>query len=128
MQSEDEPTPDLKTKRKWSKQVPHMDDAFDQTKTPSERQCSKEKILNEIRMRGWNMKESKGFKYLTSILNGNVSLHNCRVLAQTVEAYMGLQLDREAFRRKSVCVKWFDENYELIRPFVDKHIVISFSD
>ena len=59
----------MKTKKQISeeevnkkKEVPKLDEAFDKAKTPSERQCKKEKILNSYRLKNWDMKTSNVFK------------------------------------------------------------------
>ena len=108
------------------KEVPRLDEAFDKAKTPSERQCKKEKILNSIRMANWDMRNSNAFKYLNEKLGGDTSLYNCRVLAQVIQAYTGIQLDREASRRKTVCIKWFDENLDVVKDFIDNHVELAF--
>jgi hypothetical protein len=41
-------------------------------------------------------------------------------LAQVICSEIGIQVDREAKRRKEVLIKWFDENYSAIRGILSK--------
>lgn len=45
-------------------------------------------------------------------------------LAQVVSEKLGISLDREATRRKSVLYKWFDENLTVIEDFLSNSVVV----
>jgi hypothetical protein len=45
-------------------------------------------------------------------------------VAEVIAINVKLALDRESKRKKPALIKWFDENFELIGPFLDRLILL----
>jgi hypothetical protein len=45
-------------------------------------------------------------------------------LAQVIAQHLHIRLDREAFRRKRVLLKWYDENWARVEPFIRQNIIV----
>lgn len=83
-----------------------------------------EKVRNMERMEGFDEKNSYAYAKLCEMYGPKPSQHELLSLAQVISENMNISLDREAFRRKRVLIKWFDENFTQIEPFWKKHIVV----
>ena len=87
------------------------------------RQCQKEKELNRIRLLGWSLEYSPANNYLTARFpkfNKNI----LEDLAKVVSIQLQIPLDREAQRNKTICIKWFDEHFSLIKPFLESCLCV----
>lgn len=84
-----------------------------------------EKIRNEERLRGFNEKGSVAYQELCDLFGPKPSQQELLSLAQVVSEHLNILLDREATRRKKVLIKWYDEHYHLVSPFLKSKILIT---
>ena len=83
-----------------------------------------EKVTNKQRMAGFVEKSSHAYLDLCRRYGPKPSQQELLSLAQAISETLQILLDREAFRRKKVLIKWFDENYAVIEPFLDRNVLI----
>lgn len=83
-----------------------------------------EKARNMERMEGFDERESYAYNKLCERYGPKPSQHELLSLAQVISENLDILLDREAFRRKRVLIKWFDENFTKIEPFWENYIVV----
>ena len=74
-------------------------------------------------MSGFVMNESEAWRF-QSARWGPISKCQLIALGQVVADVLQLDLVREYKRRKSTMVKWFDEYWDVIRPFIEKRVQI----
>ena len=79
-------------------------------------QTERERI--QIRLSGFKPKSSFAYKELIARF-GNICHYDLLSIAQVLATAAGLTIDRDAKRRKSVLIKWFDENWITISPFLN---------
>lgn len=91
-------------------------------------QLEKEHHLNSLRMGGWVLDTSLGHQFLNKFLGSGYALTDALCLAKLLSCYLDIPLDRAAQRRKSVLVKWFDENIRVIEPFCNNHVKPLFNE
>ena len=84
-------------------------------KTPSE----SERTRVEKRLGGFGFQKSQAWKEIVVRYGDTLSQNELLGIASIVSAKIGVKLDREAKRRKDVLIKWFDENLENIKPYLD---------
>ncbi|OHT04139.1 hypothetical protein TRFO_06457 [Tritrichomonas foetus] len=61
---------------------------------------------------------------VTSLYGVHPTQQQLLSLALIASKHLGISLDREASRRKIVLLKWFDENIDVIEPFLKNNVVI----
>ena len=83
-----------------------------------------EKIRNKQRLAGFDEKKSYAYMDLCNRYGPKPSQQELLSLAQVLSENLNILLDREALRRKRVLIKWFDENYHIIEPFLTNKILI----
>jgi hypothetical protein len=83
-----------------------------------------EKLRNSQRLVGFDEKSSVAYSFLHDRFWPKPSRHELLSLAQVVSEHLHILLDREAFRRKRVLFKWYDENWGMVEPFIRQNIVI----
>jgi hypothetical protein len=88
------------------------------------RQNEFERIKNSQRLIGFDEKTSVAFSFLSERFGPKLSRHELLSLAQVLSEQLHILLDREAFRRKRVLVKWYDENWAQVEPFIRGNIII----
>ncbi|KAH0785637.1 hypothetical protein GPJ56_010387 [Histomonas meleagridis] len=71
------------------------------------------------RLSGFNPKESLVWKEITRRFGVNIKQPELVSIATVLANSAKIKLDRDAKRRKTVLIKWFDENYPLISPYLD---------
>ncbi|KAK8864939.1 hypothetical protein M9Y10_010466 [Tritrichomonas musculus] len=72
----------------------------------------------------FNYKDSKAWQKLSAKFGEKINLNEALSLAEIVSYHLDIQLYREYRRRKSMLIKWFDENLELIWPFIEQKITV----
>jgi hypothetical protein len=83
-----------------------------------------EKIRNSQRLVGFDEKSSVACSFLSERFGAKMSRHELLSLAQIISEHLHILLDREAFRRKRVLFKWYDENWAIVEPFIRRNIVV----
>jgi hypothetical protein len=74
----------------------------------------------EARLTGFDPTRSRAWADIRSRFGDSLNQMELRSLAEVVGAEIGVKVDREAKRRKEVLIKWFDENYALMEPVLEK--------
>jgi hypothetical protein len=90
-------------------QLPGQSLAFDTNK-------EKERIAS--RLSGFNAKDNGVWKVITQRFGSSIKQPELLSMAQVLAAHASIRLDRDAKRRKSVLVKWFQENWAAIEPYL----------
>ena len=86
-----------------------------------------EKKRIAMRMNGFDPKDNRVWSEIANRFGANVKQGELTNIAQVIAAHAGIKLDRDAKRRKGVLLKWFDENWEKITPFLD-YVILASSD
>ena len=89
----------------------------------SAKQWEKEQKLKELRKQNWSLETSLANAFLTELLP-HFNKNFVTALAKIISTHLGIQFDREAQRDKSICIKWFDEHYDQVIPFIESNICI----
>lgn len=77
----------------------------------------KERITN--RLNGFNPKDNPAWREITTRFGNNIKQPELLSIATVLASNANIKLDRDAKRRKSVLIKWFEENWKAILPFLD---------
>ena len=93
-------------------------------KTTTNDQLQIEKLLIMNRMKDFDPNKGRVNDMFMNMFGYVPTREQLLSLARVVSIYLHLQLDREAFRRKEVLIKWYDEHYETVFPFIQNHIKI----
>ena len=83
-----------------------------------------EQYRNQLRLKNFNEKESVAYIKLCKLYGPKPSQQELLSLAHVISANLNIFLDREAIRRKKVLIKWFDENFAKIEPFLMENVLI----
>jgi hypothetical protein len=83
----------------------------------SEGNKEKERIAD--RLNGFNVKDNSVWRAITKRFGANLKQQELLSIAKVLASHANVKLDRDAKRRKSVLVKWFDEHWEELTPFLD---------
>ena len=83
-------------------------------------QSEREKAHIKKRLKGFQWKESAAWQDITRFFGPGLSQEELLAIAEILASAAGLKTDREARRRKEVLIKWFDENYNVLRPMFDR--------
>lgn len=78
-----------------------------------------EKIRVFKRLSGFVAKESMVWMELTRRFGDNLKHGELLSIAEVVSVNANILLDRDAKRRKTVLIKWFQENWAQIHPFLN---------
>ncbi|OHT05398.1 hypothetical protein TRFO_06001 [Tritrichomonas foetus] len=84
---------------------------------PNEGNKEKERINS--RLNGFNPKDNPAWREITQRFGNNIKQPELLSIATVLANNASLKLDRDAKRRKSVLIKWFEENWSAIQPFLD---------
>lgn len=84
---------------------------------PMETNKEKERINN--RLMGFNPKDNTVWREITSRFGANIKQPELLSIAQVLATSASIKLDRDAKRRKSVLIKWFEENWASIHPYLE---------
>jgi hypothetical protein len=77
----------------------------------------KQRIAN--RLQGFNPKDNQIWNALAQKFGTNLKQPELLSIAAVLSKSANVRLDRDAKRRKSVLLKWFEENWNSICPFLD---------
>lgn len=67
-------------------------------------------------VKGFNANRSIAWIYLRSNYGDKITHNELIRIAKIVSTYTGIKVSRDAKRRKVVLLKWFDENWQTIKP------------
>lgn len=83
--------------------------------------------LNRVKMRinGFSLQTSVAWSYLTFKYGEKLTHDELTSIAELISGHVGIHLDRDAKRRKIVLVKWFDENWPVIEPYL-QYVVLEY--
>ena len=84
-----------------------------------------EKKRISARMSNFQPKECKAWKEITQKFGNNIKQQELLSIANVLSSSAKLKLDRDAKRRKTVLIKWFDENWEAIKPFLPYVVLVN---
>jgi hypothetical protein len=123
---EEEWDEDIAEQAFWSGEL--FDSTKSQTQTREKRKnCSqgvKETKLVSHRLRGFNRSYCASQRLLDELYGPMIHGMDILTLARICGHYLRLYLDREAFRRLSCRIKWFEENLGVVEPFLRSHVVV----
>ena len=91
---------------------------------PQQKVNCDEKQRIAMRMNGFDLKENHIWDELSKRFGANIKRGELTNIAKVLADAANIKLDRDAKRRKSVLLKWFDEHWETISPLLD-YIVLS---
>lgn len=86
---------------------------------PTESTGTKEKERIAERLAGFNPKDNSVWHEITQRFGASIKQPELLSIANVLAQNANIKLDRDAKRRKSVLIKWFEENWSSIRPFLD---------
>ena len=76
------------------------------------------------KLKDFEPKASRAWISLTSRYGPKINQNQLLSLAEVVSYQLNLGLFREYKRRKEMLIKWFDENYDAVWPFIENHITV----
>ena len=83
----------------------------------NEENPEKKRISN--RLSGFNAKDNIAWKEITRRFGSNIKQPELLSIAQAIANCANIRLDRDAKRRKSVLIKWFNENWNSICSYLN---------
>ena len=72
------------------------------------------------RLKGFNYEISNTWQELRKRFSSGVTHSELKSVAQVLCCYTKLKLDRDAQRDNRVLIKWFDENWETLKDYINK--------
>lgn len=90
---------------------------------PIQSQTELERMRVDKRLKGFQVKDSIAWKEICKRFGSNLNQVELLSIAEVIGNQLNIKVDREAKRRKEVLIKWFDENYSSIGPFLDKIVL-----
>jgi hypothetical protein len=105
--------------------------ALDSSSMPMPMPTEQEWVEKE--MRGFNWENSQPWRYLTQRFGDHMSKSKVLALGQVCAAELKklnpkIRFDREYTRRKGTMIKWFSDHWDLILPFLENHVHITFAE
>jgi hypothetical protein len=88
-------------------------------KLVSEPDHSRERARIANRLHGRTPKQSRAWQEITRRFGPNVKHPELLGIAMVISENANVRLDRDAKRRKAVLIKWFDENWADVSPYLD---------
>ncbi|EAX98890.1 hypothetical protein TVAG_210840 [Trichomonas vaginalis G3] len=79
---------------------------------------NQEKDRIKGRLTGFDTKNNIAWHEITSRFGENVKQQELLSIANVLSLNANIKLDRDAKRRKSVLIKWFNENWTVLAPFL----------
>jgi hypothetical protein len=79
---------------------------------------SEERERVQRRVEGFNWRKSRAWTQLTCLYGPKLNQEELVSIADLVAGRLQIKLDRDARRRKTVIIKWFEENWNLIQPLL----------
>jgi hypothetical protein len=80
---------------------------------------NKEKDRIAGRLTGFNVKDNPAWKEITAKFGTNIKQPELLSIADVLARHANIKLDRDAKRRKAVLIKWFNENWTSLQPWLD---------
>jgi hypothetical protein len=77
----------------------------------------KERIAS--RLQGFDHRDNDVWKAISRKFGTNLKQEELLSIANVLAERAGVHLDRDAKRRKAVLVKWFNENWAAVSPYLD---------
>jgi hypothetical protein len=94
-------------------------DAPRTTGTKLSRRIYSEKVVAEALMDSFQAAESRGWQLLTRMTRGRgLPREQMIQIARIFSLLAGIDLPRAFTRRRDLVVKWFDDNFEVLEPFM----------
>lgn len=81
-------------------------------------------FLMDVRKNHENPLSSPAWQYLIHKFGPTISIKNLKSLATIISDELQIPLHREMYRRKETIIYWLNENFDQIKPFIDKNIII----
>ena len=78
----------------------------------------REKLTN------FDPKSCKAWINLTAKYGAKISQNQLLSMAEIVSTQLHLGLFREYKRRKEMLIKWFDENFDIVWPYIESHVTV----
>jgi hypothetical protein len=69
---------------------------------------------------------SKAWKFLEARFGPEISKPRLVSLGCILALHLNIPLVREYKRRKGMMIKWFDDNFDCIQPFIEKCVEVTF--
>lgn len=63
--------------------------------------------------------KSEAWKTITDLFGHNIKQPPLLEIARIVAEHVGIAVTRQARRRKSVLIKWYDDNWSYIKPYIN---------
>ncbi|KAH0792101.1 hypothetical protein GPJ56_003900 [Histomonas meleagridis] len=83
----------------------------------SEASAEKKRITE--RLNGFNPRENNAWKEISRRFGASIKHPELLSIATVLANYANVRLDRDAKRRKTVLIKWFQENWATVSPYLD---------
>ena len=115
-ESRSQPESQVETDANIARIIMYLHQSSNGMAVPTEINKEKERIAH--RLSGFDPKENQVWQEITNRFGGNIKQPELLSIAEVVSQNAGIKLDRDAKRRKSVLIKWFDENWALIEPYI----------
>lgn len=80
------------------------------------------------KLTGFDHKKCKAWLSLTERFGPKISQNQLLSMAEVISDQLNIGLYREYKRRKEMLIKWFDENYDSVWPFIENHLSIIDTD
>jgi hypothetical protein len=80
---------------------------------------NKEKVRILGRLKDFNAKDCSVWREITGRFGRNIKQPELLSIASVLAGHANIKLDRDARRRKTVLVKWFEENWPALQPYLD---------
>jgi hypothetical protein len=77
-----------------------------------------EHLRVQSRVEGFDWRLSHAWRYLAFVYGEKVTQGELVSIADLLARSIGIRLDRDARRRKVVMIKWFEEHWAIILPFL----------
>ena len=100
-------------------------DNFQQLIPPGTITKEKERIAN--RLNNFNPKDTPVWREITQRFGSSIKQPELLSIATVLAQNAHIKLDRDAKRRKAVLIKWFEENWAAIYPYLD-YVVLEDGD
>ena len=82
-------------------------------------EANNEKKRISERLNGFNPRDNNAWKEISRRFGSNIKHPELLSIANVLASSANVRLDRDAKRRKTVLIKWFQENWAAISPFLD---------
>jgi hypothetical protein len=86
---------------------------------PAGAEPNKEKLRILGRLKDFNAKDCSVWREITNRFGRNIKQRELLSIATVLATHANIKLDRDAKRRKTVLVKWFEENWPALQPYLD---------